>query len=70
MPQDTKSPSGTQSSRQKPGQKYRVIYKDTADGKEKCTQSVVTMKAAGILLEATEGPDVHAAWIEECRIIS
>ena len=66
MPQDTKPPSDTQSNRQK----YRVIYKDTGDSQEKCTQSVVTMKAAGILLEATEGPDVHAAWIEEVRIIS
>jgi hypothetical protein len=61
---------GTKPNHQPPRERYRIFYKDTENGQEKCTYSVATTRAADILLDATEGPDVHSAWIEKCEVMA
>ena len=50
-------------------ERYRVIFKETNNGPEKCTDRVDTMRAAEILLSVTEDQGVHVAWIEKVEIV-
>ena len=50
-------------------ERYRVIFKETNNGPEKCTERVGSMKTAEILLSVTEELGAHSAWIEKVEIV-